>query len=92
LAKIDLSGRGPYRHVCQRKTEMMVFNATAISWIFALVVAAAVPMSTQYAAANSCQQCRQDHNICRIKKKGHSSCDRRLEACLKRCLQGYRKR
>lgn len=46
------------------------------------------PFSTSPAYANSCtQQCRRQHNQCRIRTKGSSQCDAQLRRCLRRCLR-----
>jgi hypothetical protein len=40
----------------------------------------------ELAQADQCvQQCRSDHNQCRISKKGSPSCDSQLQACMDSC-------
>lgn len=46
------------------------------------------PSATIIVAANSCAaQCRAEHNKCRLRTKGASSCDAALNACLQGCRQ-----
>jgi hypothetical protein len=46
------------------------------------------PLSATPALANSCtQNCRRQHNQCRIRTKGSSRCDAQLRRCLRRCLK-----
>lgn len=48
---------------------------------------AADSMIRPFKVANSCvAQCRAAHSQCRIATKGSPGCDRKLQACLRRCL------
>ncbi len=57
----------------------------------AVAVAAAVGLGlvpVPNAEANQCAaKCRAQHNQCRIKTKGSSSCDGQLQRCLQSCLR-----
>lgn len=47
---------------------------------------AANNVSVELAQSDQCvQQCRADHNQCRIKTKGSPSCDSQLQACMDSC-------
>jgi len=56
-----------------------------------LAVGVASFTSEPAAAANPCQHCINAQNACRVTKKGHSSCARKFEACMRQCLKPYRK-
>ena len=88
---------GRWRISSEGAAEMIVLQRSAISVMLAVVLAVfaatlSVSLNTGPAAANSCKACREANNACRIKRKGHPSCDRQLERCLKRCLSSYRKK
>ena len=47
---------------------------------------AASESRVELAQSDQCvQQCRNDHNQCRIKTKGSPSCDSQLQACMDSC-------
>lgn len=56
-----------------------------------LVTSGSVPicsLDAPAAYANSCtQNCRRQHNSCRISTKGSRRCDAQLRSCLRRCLK-----
>lgn len=76
---------GEAETVVLQKTWLSMFAAAMTAMGSAATV---LPMTTIDAVANSCKACRDQHNRCRIERKGHVSCDRQLENCLRRCLRG----
>lgn len=59
-------------------------SAVAAFALFGLFTVA--DATQELAQADQCvQQCRSDHNQCRIKTKGSPSCDSQLQACMDSC-------
>jgi hypothetical protein len=56
------------------------------------LIAADAIIDSRPVLANACDACKASYNQCRIKRKGHPSCDRAYEACLKNCLRSGRQR
>jgi hypothetical protein len=55
-------------------------------------LAAGQVLGTSGAFAGSCDACKKEYNNCRIKRRGHASCDRAYEACLRNCVKSSRRR
>ena len=47
--------------------------------------------AVERAFAGSCDACKAQYNNCRIKRRGHPSCDRAYEACLRNCVRSGRR-
>ncbi len=59
-------------------------SAVAAFALFGLFTVA--DATQELAQADQCvQQCRSDHNQCRISTKGSPSCDSQLQACMDSC-------
>ena len=73
-----------------RSVSVRFFAGIVLTGLFWLGAGEVTGAGTAF--AGTCDACKTEYNKCRIQRRGHTSCDRAYEACLKNCVRSSRRR
>ncbi|MEO1265715.1 MAG: hypothetical protein AAFV26_08420 [Pseudomonadota bacterium] len=76
-----------FLNMFDKRTGRRVVGGLAVA-LFVVTLSVGLMSSSGPVAANACKSgCLSAYNQCRIATNGSSSCDRRFQACVRRCLR-----